>query len=120
MPAKIIGVTGSNGKTTVKNIIYSIISNQGPALKSYGNYNNLIGLPISIFKLREEHRLAVFELGMSARGEISRLGEIANPDLAVITNVGPVHLEFLKTIEEVALAKLEILEHLNPSGVLDT
>ena len=118
MPARIVGVTGSNGKTTVKNLIYGIISTQGPALKSQGNFNNLIGLPISIFNLRQEHKFAVVELGMSARGEIDKLGSIANPDVAVITNVGPVHLEFLRIIGEVANAKLEILAHIKSSGTL--
>jgi UDP-N-acetylmuramoyl-tripeptide--D-alanyl-D-alanine ligase len=112
MPARITAVTGSNGKTTVKNLIYEIFSRLGPALKSEGNFNNLIGLPASIFGLREEHQNAVLELGMSARGEISRLSEIASPDLAIITNVGPVHLEYLKSIDAVAEAKLEIVEHL--------
>ena len=118
MPAKVVAVTGSNGKTTVKNLIYEILCQKGPALKSQGNFNNLVGLPTSIFKLKREHKTAVFELGMSARGEIARLGEISSPDIAVITNVGLVHLEFLKDIEEVAEAKLEILEHIRPNGIL--
>jgi UDP-N-acetylmuramoyl-tripeptide--D-alanyl-D-alanine ligase len=118
MPAKIVGVTGSNGKTTVKNLIFDILSRKGPALRSLGNFNNLIGLPLSILKLRPEHQAAVLELGMSAKGEISRLGEIARPDVAVITNVGPVHLEFLKTVDAVAEAKLEIVDRVNDSGVL--
>jgi UDP-N-acetylmuramoyl-tripeptide--D-alanyl-D-alanine ligase len=118
MAVKIVAVTGSNGKTTVKNLIYEIQSKQGKALKSEGNFNNLIGLPLSIFKLRPEHQAAVFELGMSARGEIARLGEMAWPDVAVINNVGPVHLEYLKTIEAVAEAKLEIVDRLKDGGVL--
>ncbi len=97
MATKIVGVTGSNGKTTVKNLVYQALLTRGPALKSQGNFNNLIGLPISIFQLRETHQAAVFELGMSARGEIARLAQIASPDVGIITNVGPVHLEFLKT-----------------------
>jgi UDP-N-acetylmuramoyl-tripeptide--D-alanyl-D-alanine ligase len=118
MPVRVFGVTGSNGKTTVKNMIHDIISSQGPALKSQGNFNNLIGLPLSIFQLRPEHKNAVFELGMSARGEILRLSEITAPDFAVINNVGPVHLEFLKNVDEVAEAKLEIVSHLKSSGTL--
>jgi UDP-N-acetylmuramoyl-tripeptide--D-alanyl-D-alanine ligase len=77
-----------------------------------------MGLPTSVFKMKREHKIAVFELGMSARGEIARLGEISSPDIAVITNVGLVHLEFLKNIEEVAEAKLELLEHIRPNGIL--
>ncbi len=118
MSAKVVGVTGSNGKTTVKNLIYDILAANGPAIKSKGNFNNFIGLPLSLLDLRPEHWAGVFEFGMSARGEISRLGEIAHPDIAVITNVGPVHLEFLKTVDQVAEAKLEIVDKLNPPGVL--
>jgi len=118
MPAVVTAVTGSNGKTTVKNLIYEIISRHSPAVKSHGNFNNLIGLPASIFQLGVAHKYAVFELGMSARGEILRLGHIAEPDVAVITNVGPVHLEFLKTIDQVAEAKLEIADGLKSSGTL--
>jgi UDP-N-acetylmuramoyl-tripeptide--D-alanyl-D-alanine ligase len=118
MPAKVIVVTGSNGKTTVKNLTYEILTSQEPAVKAQGNYNNLIGLPLSIFSLRLNHQAAVFELGMSARGEIARLSEIASAEIAVITNVGPVHLEFLRTIDEVANAKLEILGNIKPDGTL--
>jgi len=118
MSAQVIAVTGSNGKTTVKNLVYEVISRDGQALKSQGNLNNLVGLPLSIFQLRDHHKSAVFELGMSARGEIARLGEIAHPDIAVITNVGPVHLEFLGSIEEVANAKREILPQIRHNGTL--
>jgi UDP-N-acetylmuramoyl-tripeptide--D-alanyl-D-alanine ligase len=118
MSAKIIAITGSNGKTTVKNLLFEVFSSYGSALKSEGNFNNLIGLPLSIFKLRDEHRAAVFELGMSSSGEITKLTEIAKPDVGVITNVGPVHLEFLKSIDKVAEAKLEMVDHLNRLGVL--
>lgn len=115
---KIVAVTGSNGKTTVKNLIYQIVSSRGPSIKSERNFNNFFGLPLSIFKLRVDHRWAVLELGMSARGEISRLAEIASPDVAVITNVGPVHLEFFDDINEIADAKVEITAHIRPGGAL--
>lgn len=118
MKARIVAVTGSNGKTTVKNLIYEIISRNRSALRSEGNFNNLVGVPLSIFRLRDVHHSAVFELGMSARGEIARLAEISSPDVAVITNVGPVHLEFLKGVDEVAAAKLEMLEHIRKGGTL--
>jgi UDP-N-acetylmuramoyl-tripeptide--D-alanyl-D-alanine ligase len=118
MAAVVTAITGSNGKTTVKNLVYDIISKRFPAVKSHGNFNNLIGLPLSIFQLRPDHKFAVFELGMSARGEILRLGDIAGPDVAVITNVGPVHLEFLKSVDQVAEAKLEIIEGIKSSGTL--
>lgn len=114
----VVAVTGSNGKTTVKNLVYEILSQNGPALKSPANYNNFFGLPLSIFKVDSNHKSAVLELGMSAKGEISRLAEIASPNIAVITNVGPVHLEFFNDINEIAAAKLEILERIKPGGTL--
>ncbi len=114
----VVAVTGSNGKTTVKNLIYEILSRNGPTLKSPANFNNFFGLPLSIFQINDRHKSAVLELGMSARGEISRLGEIASPDVAVITNVGPVHLEFFNNVDEIAEAKLEILERIEPGGTL--
>ena len=114
----VVAVTGSNGKTTVKNLIYEILFQNGPALKSPANFNNFFGLPLSIFRVDHHHKSAVLELGMSARGEISRLAEIASPNIAVITNVGPVHLEFFNNVEEIAAAKLEILERIEPGGTL--
>ncbi len=118
MKTRIAAVTGSNGKTTVKNLIYEVLSKAGPSVKSSGNFNNLYGLPLSIFQLEKKHQFAVFELGMSGRGEISRLGEIARPDLAVITNVGPAHLEYFESIDDIAMAKLEIAERIKPGGAL--
>ncbi|MEE9554655.1 MAG: UDP-N-acetylmuramoyl-tripeptide--D-alanyl-D-alanine ligase [candidate division Zixibacteria bacterium] len=115
---KVIAVTGSNGKTTVKNLIYEILSKNSLALKSEKNYNNFFGLPLSIFKLTDRHKSAVFELGMSAPGEIARLSEIAAPDVAVITNVGPVHLEFFENVERIAKAKLEIQQGIREGGTL--
>jgi UDP-N-acetylmuramoyl-tripeptide--D-alanyl-D-alanine ligase len=118
MPARVIAVTGSNGKTTVKNLLYEIISRKASSIKSQGNYNNFFGLPLSIFQLKDEIDYGVFELGMSEKGEISRLGEIASPEVAVITNVGPVHLEFFNNLEEIASAKLEIVERIKSGGCL--
>ena len=116
--AKVIAVTGSNGKTTAKNMIYAVISNHAKAIKSQGNFNNLYGLPLSIFGLSEDTEYAVFELGMSRSGEISRLGEIASPDIGVITNIGPVHLEFFKDLRDIASAKLELVERIKTGGVI--
>jgi UDP-N-acetylmuramoyl-tripeptide--D-alanyl-D-alanine ligase len=118
MPARVIAVTGSNGKTTAKNIIFEIVSRTASAVKSQRNYNNFFGLPLSIFKIKSDTQFAVFELGMSRAGEISRLGEIASPDMAVITNIGPVHLEFFKNLDEISAAKLEIVDKIKPGGVL--
>jgi UDP-N-acetylmuramoyl-tripeptide--D-alanyl-D-alanine ligase len=118
MQAEIIAVTGSNGKTTVKNLIYEIISRKGESIKSQGNYNNFFGLPLSIFALTDKTEYAVFELGMNRAGEISRLGEIAAPNIAIISNVGPVHLEFFKDLREILSAKLEIVDKIKPGGAL--
>ncbi|UCE65007.1 MAG: UDP-N-acetylmuramoyl-tripeptide--D-alanyl-D-alanine ligase [Candidatus Zixiibacteriota bacterium] len=118
MTAEVIAVTGSNGKTTVKNLVYEVISRKASTIKSQRNYNNFFGLPLSIFQIKDETDYAVFELGMSRRGEISRLGEISLPDVAVITNVGPVHLEFFNNLEDIASAKLEIIDRIKSGGVL--
>lgn len=112
-PATIIAITGSNGKTTTREMTAAILERSHPVLKPRSNWNNLIGLPLTLLELKPDHRMAVLELGMNRRGEIRRLAEIARPRIGVITNVGPVHLEYLKTIEEVALAKGELLESLD-------
>lgn len=113
----VVGVTGSNGKTTTKEMIAALLSQRGETCKSEGNLNNLVGLPHQIFQLCEEHASAVFEMGMSEAGEISRLAEIARPRIAVITNVGPAHIEGLGSVEAVRDAKGEILEGIPSSGV---
>ena len=82
-------------------------------LKSEGNFNNEYGLPLTLFKLDESHQAAVLEMGMSRRGELSRLAEIALPDVAVVTRVAPAHLEFFASVQEIALAKRELIEGLN-------
>jgi len=115
--ARIVGITGSIGKTTTKEFAASLLSKSFKVLKSEGNFNNHIGLPLSILRLRDTHTIAVLEMGMSAPGEISRLTQIAPPDIAVITNIHPVHLEFLNNIEQVAEAKKEILDGLKPGGI---
>lgn len=107
---KAIGITGSNGKTTSKDIIYSVVKNKFKSQKTQGNLNNEIGVPRTLLQLDEDCQIAVVEMGMSAAGEMSHLTSLLEPDIAVITNVGPVHLESLKTVENVAKAKLEILE----------
>lgn len=113
----VVGVTGSNGKTTTKEMIAALLSRRGETCRSEGNLNNLVGLPHQVLRLREEHESAVFEMGMSEAGEISRLAEIARPRVAVITNVGPAHIEGLGSVEAVRDAKGEILEGLPPNGV---
>ena len=110
----VAGVTGSNGKTTTKEMIAAILSARGETCKSRGNLNNLVGLPREVFRLGEAHARAVFEMGMSAAGEIRRLADIARPRVAVITNVGPAHIGELGSLEAVRDAKGEILEALPP------
>ncbi len=107
---QVIGITGSNGKTSTKDIIYSLLSKKAKTLKTEGNYNNHIGLPYTLLNVTDEEKFVVLEMGMSSLGEIRRLGEISNPDYAIITNIGDSHIEFLKTRDNVFTAKTELLE----------
>jgi UDP-N-acetylmuramoyl-tripeptide--D-alanyl-D-alanine ligase len=116
-PKAVLAVTGSVGKTTVKELLAAALSPLGEVLKTDGNLNNEIGLPLTIFRLRSIHTAAVLEMGMSHHGEIARLTEIAQPDIGVVTSVQPVHLEFLGTIEEVAKAKGELFFGLPAQGI---
>ncbi len=110
---KIAGVTGSVGKTTTKEILATLLGTRFRVLKSEGNFNNEYGLPLTMFHLDETHQAAVLEMGMSRSGELSRLVEIARPDVGVVTRVAPAHLEFFASVEEIALAKRELIEGLN-------
>lgn len=110
---QVVGITGSNGKTTTKDIVYSLLSAKAKTLKTEGNYNNHIGLPYTLLNVTDEERFVVLEMGMSSLGEIRRLGEISNPDYAIITNIGDSHIEFLKTRDNVFKAKTELLEFVN-------
>jgi UDP-N-acetylmuramoyl-tripeptide--D-alanyl-D-alanine ligase len=112
----VIGVTGSNGKTTTKEMLASILADRGAGLKTVGNLNNLIGLPKMLLQLNAEQKWAVLEMGMSELGEIDRLAEIARPDIGVITNALPAHLETLGNVEAVARAKGELFLRLGKSG----
>src|SRR5262249_43775308 len=107
------GVTGSVGKTTTKEMLGALLGARLRVLKSEGNFNNEYGLPLTLFRLDETHRAAVLEMGMSRRGELSRLAEIARPDVGVVTRVSPAHLEFFASVVEIALAKRELIEGLN-------
>lgn len=108
----VIAVTGSNGKTTTKEMIASILSQKMEVLKNEGNFNNQVGLPLTILKLRQKHQAAIVELALSRPGELRRLVEISSPQIGVITNIGPTHLETLGTIQGVAEAKGELVEGL--------
>jgi UDP-N-acetylmuramoyl-tripeptide--D-alanyl-D-alanine ligase len=112
----IVCITGSAGKTTTKDMTAALLSTRGPVLKTEGNLNNQYGLPLMLLRLRPEHSAAVLELGMSAAGELRELSAIARPDVAVITLVAPVHLEFFDSVDAIAAAKAEILEGLVPDG----
>ncbi|MCK4249585.1 MAG: UDP-N-acetylmuramoyl-tripeptide--D-alanyl-D-alanine ligase, partial [Candidatus Omnitrophica bacterium] len=114
----VIAVTGSNGKTTTKDMIYHILSSDKVVLRNKGTENNNIGLPLTLLKLRPRHKAAVVELGTNHPGEIAQLNEIARPTIGVITNIGPAHLEFLKTIQGVAREKLSLLPYLKNGQVV--
>ncbi|MEM7465723.1 MAG: UDP-N-acetylmuramoyl-tripeptide--D-alanyl-D-alanine ligase [Pseudomonadota bacterium] len=114
---RVVGVTGSNGKTTVKEMVASILNQQGSVLSTTGNFNNEIGLPKTLFALQDTHEYAVIEMGANHIGEISRLASIAKPDVAIITLCAPAHLEGFGSIEGVAQAKGEIYESLPDQGV---
>ena len=114
---KVVGITGSTGKTTTKEITSFFLGARFQVFKSMGNFNNDYGLPLSILRLQEQEEVAVLELGMSAAGEISRLSKIAQPDMGVVTNVNPVHLEFFQSIQGIARAKRELIENLPSNGV---
>ena len=113
---KVLAITGSNGKTSTRMLMDQVISRAFSTLSTRGNLNNHIGLPLTLFRLTPGHQAAVLELGMNHAGEITRLGRICEPDVGVITNVGPAHLEGLGTIENVARAKGELLHTIRPGG----
>jgi UDP-N-acetylmuramoyl-tripeptide--D-alanyl-D-alanine ligase len=112
----LVGITGSNGKTTCKEMLATILEQIGPGLKTAGNLNNLIGLPQMLFRLGQEHVWAVLEMGMSEPGEIDRLAEIADPRVGVVLNAFPAHLESMGSLENVARAKGELLLRLPVGG----
>src|SRR5690349_24252579 len=113
----VIAVTGSAGKTTTKESIAKLLETKFRVLKSEGNLNNQFGLPLQLLRLEPEHELAVVEMGMNHAGEIRALGHIAHHDVAIVTAVAPVHLEFFNSLAEIARAKYEIIETLYPGAV---
>jgi UDP-N-acetylmuramoyl-tripeptide--D-alanyl-D-alanine ligase len=112
----LIAVTGSAGKTTTKEAIAHVLSTRFRVLKSEGNFNNHFGLPLMLLKLEPEYDVAVIEMGMSHAGEIRALAKIAQPEIGVLTNVAPVHLEFFDSLAGIARAKYELIESLPVSG----
>jgi UDP-N-acetylmuramoyl-tripeptide--D-alanyl-D-alanine ligase len=115
-PARVVGITGSNGKTTVKEMIASILRQQGAVLATDGNFNNELGLPLTIFRLEPSHDYAVLEMGASNPGDIAYLADIARPEVGLITNIGPAHLQGFINEEGVARAKGELYVALPENG----
>lgn len=113
----VIAVTGSTGKTTTKDMIAAICSNRGPVLKSWANFNNEIGLPLTLLKLNSHHRTMVVEMGMRGLGQIRTLAKIAQPSVGVITNVGAVHMELLGSQSAIQTAKRELVETMAPGSL---
>lgn len=118
LPVSVVAITGSNGKTSTRKMCAGIAQAKDFVLSTEGNLNNEIGLPLTLLKLRSFHQWAVLELGMNHPGEIRRLSEICRPDIAVITNIGPAHLEGVGSMDGVVAAKAEVVEHLHPKGAL--
>jgi UDP-N-acetylmuramoyl-tripeptide--D-alanyl-D-alanine ligase len=116
-PVKVVAITGSIGKTTTKELAAALLSSRFRVLKSEANFNNSLGVALSVLRLEPEHGVAVLEMGTSGFGELLSLTRIAPPDIAVITNVNPVHLESFHSLEGIARAKKEILEGTRAAGV---
>ena len=112
----VVGITGSVGKTSTKEFIAGVLSEKYKVLKTEGNYNNEVGLPLTILRIQKEHQVAVLEMGISEFGEMHRLSKIARPDICVITNIGQCHLENLKSREGILKAKSEIFDFMNEYG----
>lgn len=112
----VVGVTGSVGKTSTKELVAHVLGSRWAVLRTSGNYNNEIGLPLTLLALQSVHQVAVLEMGMYAAGEIALLARLAHPRVGVVTNIGPVHLERLGSLEAIAAAKAELVEALPPDG----
>lgn len=117
-PIPVIAITGSNGKTTTKEMVAQVVAQRWKTLKTEGNLNNRIGVPQTLFQLAPRHQAAVIEMGVDQEGQTTRLCEIARPTIGVITNIGPDHLEFFGSMEGSAQAKAELLDHLPPDGAV--
>ena len=117
MPARVVGITGSNGKTTTKDMTGHLLDSLGPTLVSAANHNNFMGVPETLLRIRPNHRFAVVEMGTNHPGEIDWLASLVRPEVGVITNVGPAHLEAFETEEGVAFEKGRLLAYLAPGGL---
>ena len=115
---KVVGISGSVGKTSTKEMIASVLSQKYSVLKTEGNFNNEIGLPLTVFNIREEHEIAVLEMGISNFGEMTRLAKIARPDICVFTNIGVAHIESLGSRDGILKAKTEMIDYMDPEGTI--
>lgn len=114
----VVGITGSVGKTSTKEMIAGVLAQGFSVLKTEGNFNNEVGLPLTLLRIRDEHEVAVVEMGISDFGEMHRLSKMAKPDICVITNIGQCHLENLGTRDGILKAKTEIFDFMNPEGAV--
>ena len=114
----VIAITGSNGKTTTKDMVASVLSAQFPVLKTQGNFNNEIGMPFTLLQMNEMHQAAVVEIGMRGLNQISALAPFAAPSMGIVTNVGETHIELLGSIENIAKAKAELVEAIKAGGTV--
>ena len=114
----VIAVTGSNGKTTTKDFVAAVLSSRGPVCKTQGNFNNEVGLPLTLLSIREEHVAAVVEIGMRGMHQIETLAPVAEPSIGIVTNVGETHIELLGSIENIAKAKSELVEAIPENGAV--
>lgn len=117
LSVKVVGITGSVGKTSTKEVIASVLSKNFRVCKTQGNFNNEVGVPLTIFSIKDTDEIAVLEMGINHFGEMHRLGEMAMPDVCVYTNIGQCHLEFLGSRDGILKAKTEMFEHLNDDAV---
>ena len=115
---KVVGISGSVGKTSTKEMIASVLRQKYRVLKTEGNFNNEIGLPLTVFNIREEHEIAVLEMGISGFGEMTRLAKVARPDICVLTNIGSAHLENLGSRDGILKAKTEMFTYMNAGGTI--
>ena len=115
--ARVVGITGATGKTTTKDILAALCSPHLRTVASEANYNNELGVPLTLCRIEPDTELCIVEMGMRGLGQIAWLASFAKPDVALITNVGPVHLELVETVENIARAKAELIEALAPGGV---
>ncbi|MCL2865688.1 MAG: UDP-N-acetylmuramoyl-tripeptide--D-alanyl-D-alanine ligase [Lachnospiraceae bacterium] len=116
LDVKVVGITGSVGKTSTKEMMASVFQQKFSVLKTQGNFNNEIGLPLTIFRIKEEHQIAVLEMGISNFGDMNYLAQMARPDFCVLTNIGYAHIEQLKTRDGILKEKSSMLNFMNPKG----